>query len=228
MTRDEMVTAAQLYYNEPSTSSAIATADWQAFNTTIYQEVCRDCRAYPVNSTQALAQAQRTYMIPVAFAGIRRGGVYHAIQGQLKGPLNLEEVSGQTTTWRSLSGTPSHWYFADEVVTVASVTNWAIGIFPTPDAIHNLILSGWGIPAALTASVSPSIPTAHHDTIVWGMCFMAAVRDMDRTGRNAPKLTFFRDEYVARKQALLQHMIDFGMEGWPLAPVNTPKKEGAR
>lgn len=228
MTRDDMVTSALLLYNEPSTSSAIATADWQAFNTSIYQEVCRDCRAYPDNDVQPTANTQRTYMIPVAFAGIRDGGVYHATAGQLKGPVTMEELSLEVTLWRASTGTPTHWYFADEVVTVSTSTNWAIGLHPVPTAVANLTLSGWSVPAALSASAIPSIPTGHHDTIVWGMCYRAAVRDMDRTGRNLPKLNFFRDEYLGRKQALLQNMIDFGMEGWPLAPPHTLKTEGAR
>jgi len=233
MTRAELVTRAVLLYNEPTTSAAIATADWQSFADIIHQEICRDCRAFPTTQTLTLVSGTRTYSLGATAAGIRRGGVISSA-GELIGPLTLEELNQKDKAWRTTAGTasvaPTHWYFESAVVGATPPAYWALGFCPVPFTTPPVVtVLGWSIPAAFTSDTdAPQMPTGLHDTIVWGMCWLAAVRDTDRAASNVGKLTLFRDEYYRRKTDLLQHMIDFGMDGWPLSPANVLKKESSR
>jgi hypothetical protein len=221
MTRDELVARAQLLYNEPSTSGGISTSDFQTFANVIYKELCRDCRAYPYTDSMNITAGERTYKLNTNFSGIRRGGVFHATYGAMKGPLTLEELTFESATWRSDTGTPTHWYFESNLVGTLGSKNWGIGVYPSPTSTvaSGIIVLGWGTPDDFSlGSSSPELPTGVHDYIAWGMCYLAAVRDLDRTGVNKPKLDYFEAAYQSRKKALLEHMIDFGMEGWSLGP----------
>jgi len=233
MTRDQLVTRAQLLYNEPASSDTITTSDFQTFADAINQEIARDCRTLPLSATSNIVSGTRAYALNASLAGLRKGGVLHSTTGALKGPMTLEDLYFESATWRTATGAPTHWYFETDLVGTVGSQNFGIGLYPVPDASlsSGLILLGWGIPSAFAAGTdTPQMPTALHEHIAWGMCWLAAVKDLDRTGINKAKLEYFEGAYNARKTALLQHMIDFGMEGWAFGPplYMTLQKAGAQ
>lgn len=219
MTRDEAIAQSQLLYNEPTTSGFITTANWTSLSNVVYKEVCKRTLCMPFTWEKTITDAQRTYMLPTYVVSIRPGGVSlvgTAYDGQKVGPISLTKLAAFDHDWRTAEGVVTWWYFAEEPITDTE-TSWAIGFYKVPAATvsNGIQIEGWRIPADFASgSAVAEIPLGFHDILPMGMCYHAAIRDMDREMTNAKRLGFFKNEYEGMIRELRAHTTNFGNRLW--------------
>jgi len=89
---------------------------------------------------------------------------------------------------------------------VSSVVNWAIGLYPIPDAAVENGITIFGYATSVDwadDTSSPAWPASYHEVLAWGACVEAAIRDMER-GNPVPEyaLRYFSGEYERQKAEL--------------------------
>jgi hypothetical protein len=222
MTRLEAVTEAQLLYNEPTTSGFITTANWVSFADIIHKEVCRKTLCVPCTYSFNLVDGTRTYMMPTYMVAIKPGGVSFvgtSYDGQKVGPISLTRLAAYDHDWRTAEGATTWWYRAEDLVTSGSDTHWGIGFYRRPDAnvTNGCYVQGARIPATFAGdSTASSIPDDHADILPTGMCYLAAIRDMDRGMSNEKRLAFFKSEYARMIRDLRGSVTNQGNRLWVL------------
>jgi hypothetical protein len=222
MTRDQAIDQAQLLYNEPAASGFITEANFVSLSNVVHKEVCKRTKAMPFTYSFNLVDGTRTYMIPTYVTEIRPGGVAFvgtACDGQKVGPISLARLQQYDHDWRTAEGTTTWWYIAEALVTSGTDTSWGIGFYKRPSAnvTNGCYVEGWRIPGDFAnGSALPSIPLAFQDILPMGMCYHAAIMDMDRDMKNAKRMGFFKSEYDRMTRELRAHMANFGNKLWVL------------
>lgn len=205
MTGADLTDRTQQLYNE-ETGNELTDARVLTFLNIRKTEVEKETLCLPTSSTVDITDDTGYVILPANMFAIRVGGVQTTVHVPLPGPYSLSEMQLLGINWKTLTGTVNRWFMYYELVTVSTVINWAIGLYPIPDATVSNGITTFGFSTSADwadDSKAPSWPASYHEVLAWGACVEACIRDMER-GNPVPEyaMRYFSGEYERRKAEL--------------------------